>query len=81
MRAERFLLLVLCIALATAGQAGAENVLRWASAGGVLTWDPHGSTTETPSLVGFRQVLTIIDADVSLRPALGTSWQLLDPTN
>lgn len=49
----------------------------------MLTWDPHG-TTETPSLVGFRQVyegLTIIDADLSLRPALATSWQLINPTH
>jgi peptide/nickel transport system substrate-binding protein len=86
MRSLKVLGLALATALATvfAGQAGAENVLRWASAGGVLTWDPHGSTTETPSLVGFRQVyegLTVIDADLSLRPALATSWQLIDPTN
>jgi peptide/nickel transport system substrate-binding protein len=72
----------LTLLLACANPAAAENVLRWASAGGVLTWDPHG-TTETPSLVGFRQVyesLTFIDADLSLRPALATSWQLIDPT-
>jgi ABC-type transport system substrate-binding protein len=82
MRAGRLLRLALAMALVTAsvGQAAGENVLRWASAGGVLTWDPHGSTTETPGLVGFRQVyeaLTIIDADLSLRPALATSWRLL----
>jgi peptide/nickel transport system substrate-binding protein len=56
-------------------------VLRWASAGGVLTWDPH-VINETPSLVGFRQVyesLATIDADLILRPTLATSWQLLDP--
>jgi peptide/nickel transport system substrate-binding protein len=86
MRAVRLLRLALATALVTApaGQAAGENVLRWASAGGVLTWDPHGSTTETPSLVGFRQVyeaLTIIDADLSLRPALATSWRLLNPTS
>ena len=86
MRSLKVFGLAFATALATifAGQAGAENVLRWASAGGVLTWDPHGSTTETPSLVGFRQVyegLTIIDADLSLRPALATSWQLIDPSN
>jgi peptide/nickel transport system substrate-binding protein len=77
------------VALATAlaitfpSHAAGDKVLRWASAGGVLTWDPHGSTTETPSLVGFRQVyegLSIIDADLSLRPALATSWQPIDPT-
>lgn len=58
MRAVEVLRLAFATALAMtfAGQAAGENVLRWASAGGVLTWDPHGSTTETPSLVGFRQV-------------------------
>ena len=80
MRPVRLLRLALATALvaASAGQAASENVLRWASAGGVLTWDPHG-TTETPSLVGFRQVyeaLTIIDADLSLRPALATERAL-----
>ena len=85
MRPLRLLRLALAAALiaASASQAAGENVLRWASAGGVLTWDPHG-TTETPSLVGFRQVyeaLTIIDADLSLRPALAESWQPLDATS
>ena len=85
MRSIKILRLTLAAALATAsaGQAAAENVLRWASAGGVLTWDPHASTTETPSLVGFRQVyegLTLIDADLSLRPALATSWRPVNPT-
>jgi peptide/nickel transport system substrate-binding protein len=85
MRTVRLLRLALATVLvaASTGQAASENVLRWASAGGVLTWDPHGSTTETPSLVGFRQVyegLTFIDADLSLRPALATSWQPVDPT-
>jgi peptide/nickel transport system substrate-binding protein len=68
---------------AVPGSVAAENVLRWASAGGVLTWDPHGST-ETPSLVGFRQVyesLTMIDAALSLRPGLAASWQPIDPTS
>jgi peptide/nickel transport system substrate-binding protein len=85
MDAVKVLGLALAAALATTSVAPAasENVLRWASAGGVLSWDPHGSTTETPSLVGFRQVyegLTLIDADLSLRPALATSWQPIDPT-
>jgi len=86
MRWVKVLQLALATALATAfaGQAGAENVLRWASAGGVLTWDPHGSTTETPSLVGFRQVyesLVTIDADLIPRPALAVAWHLIDPTS
>jgi ABC-type transport system substrate-binding protein len=83
MRSVKVLRLALATALATvfAGQAASETVLRWASAGGVLTWDPH-VIDETPSLVGFRQVYesqATIDADLILRPALATSWQLLDP--
>jgi peptide/nickel transport system substrate-binding protein len=83
MRSVKVVALALATTLATtfAGQAASENVLRWASAGGVLSWDPH-VIDETPSLVGFRQVyesLATIDADLILRPALATSWQLLDP--
>jgi ABC-type transport system substrate-binding protein len=83
MRSVNVVSLALASTLATTfvGQAASENVLRWASAGGVLTWDPH-VIDETPSLVGFRQVyesLATIDADLILRPALATSWQLLDP--
>jgi peptide/nickel transport system substrate-binding protein len=77
------LALATTLVTAFASQAASENVVRWVSAGGVLTWDPHGSTTETPSLVGFRQVyesLAMIDADLQLRPALATSWQLSAPT-
>lgn len=77
------LALATVLASALAGPAASENVLRWASAGGVLTWDPHGSTTETPSLVGFRQVyesLVTIDADLVPLPALAVVWQPIDPT-
>jgi ABC-type oligopeptide transport system substrate-binding subunit len=74
MRSVKILRLILAAVLATAsaGSAAGENVLRWASAGGVLTWDPH-AIDETPSLVGFRQVyesLVTIDADLVPRPAL-----------
>jgi peptide/nickel transport system substrate-binding protein len=72
----------LLLAVACAGPAAAENVLRWASAGGVLTWDPH-ATTETPSLVGFRQVyetLVTIDTDLTLQPGLAVAWRLVTPT-
>jgi peptide/nickel transport system substrate-binding protein len=58
-----------------------ENVVRWASAGGVLTWDPHG-TTETPSLSGSRHVyetLTAANPDLTLHPDLATAWKLVGP--
>jgi hypothetical protein len=35
----------LTLLLACTGTAAAENVLRFASADGVLTWDPHGAWT------------------------------------
>jgi peptide/nickel transport system substrate-binding protein len=84
MRSVKILRLILAAVLATAsaGSAAGENVLRWASAGGVLTWDPH-AIDETPSLVGFRQVyesLVTIDADLVPRPALAVSWRPINPT-
>jgi peptide/nickel transport system substrate-binding protein len=58
-----------------------ENVVRWASAGGVLTWDPH-VTTETPSLSGYRHVyetLTGVDPDLTFHPSLATAWKHVGP--
>jgi peptide/nickel transport system substrate-binding protein len=59
----------------------AENVVRWASASGVLTWDPHGADN-LPSFNGYRQVyesLVMHDAAFNLIPGLAESWRLVDP--
>ena len=59
----------------------AETVVRWASAAGVLTWDPHGAD-HLPSINGYRQVyegLVLHDAALNLVPGLATSWRMIDP--
>ena len=67
---------------AITGPAGAENVLRWASAGEVLTFDPH-SLDETANSIHFRQVyepLVDLDSDLKLVPMLAVEWKIVDPT-
>jgi peptide/nickel transport system substrate-binding protein len=59
----------------------AETVVRWASAAGVLSWDPHGADN-LPSFNGYRQVyesLVLHDAALNLVPGLATSWRMVDP--
>src|SRR4051794_21133927 len=57
-----------------------ENVVRWVSAEGVPTWEP--AKDDVQSANGLNQVyegLTQTDADLSLHPALATSWTLVRP--
>ncbi len=60
---------------------GEENVLRWASRGDALTFDPHGQN-ETPTITALTQVyepLVSRDAELVLLPKLASSWELVDP--
>ncbi len=74
--------LAMAMVLVTAvAPARAETVVRWASAAGVLTWDPHGADN-LPSFNGYRQVYESLvqhDAAFNLVPALATSWRMIDP--
>lgn len=73
--------LAIGIAAASPRHVAAENVLRWASTGGVLTFDPH-SLNETANFTHFRQVyepLVDLDSDLKLVPMLAIEWQVIDP--
>jgi len=62
--------------------AHAENVLRWASRGDALTFDPHGQN-ETPTIQALTQVyepLVSRDAELVMIPRLATSWEIVAPT-
>jgi peptide/nickel transport system substrate-binding protein len=77
----RTIILIAAVSALAAFPARAENVVRWASAAGVLTWDPHGADN-LPSFNGYRQVyesLTATDAAFHLLPGLAVSWKLVDP--
>jgi peptide/nickel transport system substrate-binding protein len=72
----------LALAVATPAPAAAENVLRWASVGGALTFDPH-AYDETPTNGPIRSVyekLVDYDSDLELVPQLALAWRLIDPT-
>jgi peptide/nickel transport system substrate-binding protein len=74
--------LTLVLFTACIGPAAAENVLRWASVGGALTFDPHGYD-EVPTTGQVRQVyetLVTFDSDLKLVPGLATAWRPVDPT-
>jgi peptide/nickel transport system substrate-binding protein len=81
MERSRVIVLALAAILATmAAPAWAENVVRWVSATGMSTWEPTKATALV--LNGRAQVyegLTLLDADLSLRPALATAWTLVRP--
>ena len=84
MRQFRLLLAALGVLFASleACPAAAENVLRWASAGGALTADPH-AYDETPTSAQHRQVyeqLIQLDSDLTPAPGLAAAWQLVEPT-
>jgi peptide/nickel transport system substrate-binding protein len=74
--------LAIGIVILLAGPASAENILRWASAGGALTADPH-AYDETATSAQHRQVyeqLIQLDSDLTPAPALATAWRLIAPT-
>jgi peptide/nickel transport system substrate-binding protein len=76
---ELILVMVLVCALAT--PAMAEKVLRWASQGDALTYDPH-SANESPTILASQQVyetLAIRNPKYEIVPCLATSWKALDP--
>jgi peptide/nickel transport system substrate-binding protein len=65
-----------------ATSANAENVLRWASAGGAATFDPH-SFDEYATRGQHAQVyegLTGLDSNLKLVPRLAVAWRLVEPT-
>jgi peptide/nickel transport system substrate-binding protein len=60
----------------------AENVLRWGSVGGALTFDPH-AYNEIPTSAQIRQVyerLLDFDSNLQLTPQLAVAWRPLNPT-
>ena len=69
-------------AVVLGGPAAAENVLRWASAGGAATFDPH-SFDENRTFAQLAQVyepLVGIDSNLMIVPRLAVAWRLVDPT-
>ena len=67
--------------LATLPLARAETVLRWASVGGALTFDPHGQR-HTPTEAIQNQVyeaLVRLKNSLVLEPGLAIAWDLIDP--
>jgi peptide/nickel transport system substrate-binding protein len=72
---------MMALAAGSATPAAAENVVRWASAEGMPTWDPQGARGF--AFNGYRQVyegLVQHNADLTLVPGLAVSWDLIDPT-
>jgi peptide/nickel transport system substrate-binding protein len=73
--------LAIGIVISLAGPASAENVLRWASAGGALTADPH-AYDESPTSAQHRQIyeqLIQLDSDLTPAPGLAVEWRLVEP--
>ena len=74
-------ILAIVLACAVATPAMAEKVLRWASQGDALTYDPH-SANESPTNLAMQQVyetLAIRNPKYEIVPCLATSWKPLNP--
>jgi peptide/nickel transport system substrate-binding protein len=74
--------LVIVLAGGEASPAGAENVLRWASATEALTFDPHAAN-HTPTSVETSQIyepLVDFNSSYEVEPSLAVAWQLASPT-
>jgi peptide/nickel transport system substrate-binding protein len=69
------------LACLSAGPAAAENVLRWASAGGAATFDPHSfdETQTHAQRVQVYEALVGLDSHLELVPRLALEWRLVDP--
>jgi peptide/nickel transport system substrate-binding protein len=69
------------VAAVLAGPAAAENVLRWSSDVGALTFDPH-SANHGPSIVQrdpvYERLLTT-SARLEVVPQLALAWRPIDP--
>jgi peptide/nickel transport system substrate-binding protein len=60
----------------------AENVLRWASQGDPLTYDPH-SANESPTIGASTQVYEALvnrNWNLEKEPSLAVSWEIVNPT-
>ena len=71
------------IALAVAGPAAAENVLRFTGiSGGAVTIDPHsyGSSHNSVATKQVYEALLDIDSNLAIVPQLALAWKPLDPT-
>jgi peptide/nickel transport system substrate-binding protein len=74
--------IAIVLAAGAATPAGAENVLRWASATEALTFDPHAAYHH-PTITATSQVyepLVDFNSSYEIEPALAVAWKLIDPT-
>jgi peptide/nickel transport system substrate-binding protein len=75
-------LITILLAAGVASPAGAENVLRWASATEPLSFDPHAAA-HTPTIAEAIQVyepLVDFNSSYEIEPALAVAWKLTSPT-
>jgi len=84
MKGFKVLLLVLAAPFVCfeSNAAAAENVLRWASAGGAATFDPH-AYDDLQTAAQYHQTyeaLVAFDSNLELVPQLATTWRLIDRT-
>jgi ABC-type transport system substrate-binding protein len=72
---------MIVLAAGAATPAGAENVLRWASATEPLSFDPQSANT-APTAAGTSQIyepLVDFNSRWEIEPALAVAWKLTSP--
>ena len=73
---------IFILAFTLTSPAMAENVLRWASQGDAVTFDPH-SANMSPTFLQLKQVyepLVSYNWKIEKEPYLAESWELVNPT-
>jgi len=73
--------LIVAVALAAAGPAGAKT-LRWSSQGDAVTLDPHAQNEGFTNffLDNIYETLVTRGKELKVEPLLATSWSLVNPT-
>ena len=73
---------VIILAAWVAKPAGAENVVRWASATEPLTFDPHSANIIPTNAANLQVHEPLVDFNsrYEIEPALAVAWKLISPT-
>jgi peptide/nickel transport system substrate-binding protein len=74
--------LAIAASITWTGPTTAENVLRWASAGGALTFEPqaYDDVATSAHIRSVYERLVELNSDLAMVPGLAVAWRIVDAT-